>query len=226
MGLGWGLAWQTALAQFNGRISKNLLRYLFWGIFIASWAGSKLFFILFSKTDYTFEVLNKSSFWLGGGFVFFGGLTFGVLFVYLSSKFISQKVPYQRFLPCMVLGHGIGRIGCFLAGCCFGIPYSGFGHIHLHGEGRIPVQLIEAFFLFFLFFILRRDSVLSSWKKTLGIYGLVYGVGRIVLERMRGDLVRGSLWDLSTSTVIGIILSLLGLFLLKRESALLRSHRK
>ena len=71
---------------------------------------------------------NSNSNLLGSGFVFYGGLFGGILGYYLGVKIakcnFSDFVSFFVFIVPLV--HGFGRIGCFCAGCCYGIPYEGF----------------------------------------------------------------------------------------------------
>ena len=77
MGLGWGVAYQLFFASVD--LKNKFAQILFWGIFISSWIGSKLFFYLTTESLTQSEVLTQASFWTGGGFVFYGGFLF-VLF--------------------------------------------------------------------------------------------------------------------------------------------------
>jgi phosphatidylglycerol---prolipoprotein diacylglyceryl transferase len=94
----------------------------------------------------------------------------------------------------VVLAHAIGRIGCFFAGCCYGVPTESFlgvvfphGHAHLEfpGESLYPTQLFEAGFLFILFILLNK--VKSFKNKEVEVYLVGYGVWRILIEFIRGD---------------------------------------
>ena len=96
-----------------------------------------------------------------GGNVFYGGLLGGIL----AAMIILKIRPQYRYLldiaaPAIPLFHFFGRIGCFLAGCCFGIE-SIFGFTAYHsiveeanGIHRFPVQLLEALVNLVIFFIL------------------------------------------------------------------------
>ena len=119
---------------------------------------------------------------------------------------------------CIPAGHCLGRVGCFLGGCCFGKPTdSAFGVVFPEGSdpygfygGAIavhPTQLYEAAFLLALFF------VLFFWlkKDALPFYCILYGAWRFGIEFLRAD-DRGSLFGLplSPSQVISVALFILG----------------
>lgn len=142
------------------------------------------------------------------GFVFYGGL-FGVLiFVWLMTKKDKEKQDrvFKLIIPAIPLFHGFGRIGCMLAGCCYGIELDDYWQLGFVEFDRVPVQLIEACFefaLFVVFIILEsRKSKLYDIKS----YLVLYSIFRFIIEFFRGDEARG-IWvfGLSTSQMISII---------------------
>ena len=144
---------------------------------------------------------------LGGGFVFYGGL-FGVLFgLYRYSKKhgLNKKSVNNMVTPAIPLFHFIGRIGCFLSGCCYGYKLS--SDISLFGIltiDRFPTQIIEAVFnllLFIIIVIFQKKKPQLSWLK---IYLFSYAVFRFIIEFTRGDAIRGMLLGVSTSQIISI----------------------
>ena len=149
-----------------------------------------------------------------GGSVFYGGLLGGIL----TAVIILKKRPQYRYLldivtPAIPLFHFFGRIGCFLAGCCFGIESSfGFTYDHsiieeANGINRFPVQLLEALINIILFFILdifRRKNFFK--QNIIYLYLLFYSVARFFLEFLRGDEYRGFVFVLSTSQIISILI--------------------
>lgn len=158
------------------------------------------------------------------GATFYGGLLGGAAVFLLGYFLVGKKlcgdlpVKYLRevtgIVACGVaLAHGIGRIGCFCAGCCYGLPTEAWYGIFLPAVGKkvIPTQLIEAGFLFLLFIVL---SVLAFKTKAscLGVYLTVYAVFRFFIEFFRGD-DRGALFGtaLSPSQIWSIVLLLVGI---------------
>ena len=215
MGIAWGVSFNIfkgLLAKHNPTFKKANL--YFGGVFIASWIGAKLFFILTTKSISPDQYALSANFWLGGGFVFYGGLIFGLLFSILFIFATKQKIQdLNTLVPPLILGHGLGRIGCFLAGCCFGKEWN------LLFFQRYPVQLLEAFSLFALSVYSLR--LVQKKRSPIVFYIISYSILRFVLEFMRGDLIRG-VWSfgLSTSQIISmclIIFSTLGLFVLKKK---------
>lgn len=166
---------------------------------------------------------------LSSGFVVFGGLIGGVLTAYWYCR--KKKTDFWRTfdlaVPAVALAQCIGRIGCFLAGCCYGRPTDGiFGVVFQAssyaptGVRLVPIQLVSSgldFLNFILLFILWRKKCLK--KGMVGaVYIITYSVGRFFLEFFRGDLNRGAVGLLSTSQFISIFTVLIGVLMLVYRS--------
>ena len=135
-----------------------------------------------------------------GSINFLGGLIGGFAVFYILMKYY-YKFPNKNMwhisntiITGVVLAHAIGRIGCFFAGCCFGIPTESFlgvvfphGHAHsLYPDTSVfPTQLFEAAFLFIMFILFNKVKWFQN--KELEAYLIGYGVWRIAIEFIRGD---------------------------------------
>ena len=207
--------------------------YMLLYAFIGAIVGAKLLYLITSVEVYWLPQLSfeyNMKYWLllisGGGLVFYGGLI-GALLGALRYV-VHFKAPISAMLDLGFAGvplfHAFGRIGCFMAGCCYGVEYHGalsvtFPESNLGnappGEELLPVQLIEAALNLILWAVLlilyRRSS--RRWLTT-GLYLTCYGVMRFVLEFFRGDLIRGSVFSLSTSQFISIFIVAAGVLLL------------
>lgn len=181
-----------------------------------------------------------------GGLVFYGGLIGGVFGAYCYCKqFKVDFIPFLNvFAPLIPLMHGFGRIGCFLAGCCYGIEYHGFLSVQfpyneivpeLSEVPRFPVQLVEASLNFLVFLILLYLLKKKDMKQgqLMGIYLLYYTVARYLLEFLRGDRIRGGVGIFSTSQLISILLLPVGIILVRgkwmsnwKNSNRKNSHKK
>lgn len=148
------------------------------------------------------------------GFTFYGGLiTGGVFFSAVCCSHFGWKIAWQCLniltIP-LVIAHGIGRLGCFFAGCCHGIPLQS-NHIlstlfHSH-----PTQLYESGFLLLLgvaLFTLRKHQV-----SPVPVYLMTYGIFRFFIEFLRAD-DRGFAYGLSTSQWISLILVVIAVAIL------------
>ncbi len=169
---------------------------------------------------------------IGEGFVFYGGLLFGALGAYLGTLLMKESVSAVCFavVPALPLGHAFGRLGCFFAGCCYGVPYDGPGSVVfpvLAPQAVFPVQLLESFLnllLFALLLVLRRRRV--SGEKLLLLYFTVYSVLRFLLEYLRGDSVRGAWGDFSTSQWISLLILAASVVLFLKDRRRRRSIQK
>lgn len=194
--------------------------------------GGKLLFILidipnmmsyysingFDFLDLTVERVIKS------GIVYYGGLIGGLLGIFCYAKLfkLSFLKICDSFAPFVPLGQGFGRLGCFFGGCCYGVETdSSFSFVLANDELgllRIPVQLYESLFCFF---VLCPLLLWCSSKKqrhsgaVVGLYLTVYAIWRFIIEFWRGDSIRGSLGLFSTSQWISLFLLPMGLILLK-----------
>lgn len=192
MGLAWGVGYQIFLAHIEEE-QRARAQILFWGSFISAWLGAKIFFIITSGNSLSPEFLQSSNFWMGGGFVFYGGFLAGALFYllfYLKFRFSTQWIKWTVVAVCFA--HAIGRVGCLLAGCCYGKVTQAWWGIHLHGHYRHPTQILEAIALVILGSILIRVKHIPL---VLASYLAGYGLIRFMIEILRGDLLRGS-WAL------------------------------
>lgn len=171
--------------------------------------------------DSLFKIEEKGKFELEGA-TFYGGLLcalilFPVLLSFNRKRAVSIYDRMCDFATCIPAGHFFGRIGCFLGGCCFGVPtdsifgvvfpegsapYQAYGGVAVH-----PTQLYEAAVLLVIFVIL----ILFGKKHALPLYMMLYGLGRYVVECFRGD-DRGSVGviPLSPAQFISLLLILAG----------------
>ncbi len=150
------------------------------------------------------------------GMVFYGGLFGAIIALHIYSnvnKSVSKKDLFDVFSVSVPLFHCFGRIGCFFAGCCYGVE-SDFGIISYfntsathYGVSRFPVALVEAFGNLLIFFLLLYFfKKIKFAGKLVFVYLLMYAPLRFVLEFFRGDEVRGFIFGLSTSQFISVLI--------------------
>ncbi|MBR5364781.1 MAG: prolipoprotein diacylglyceryl transferase [Clostridia bacterium] len=189
-------------------IGGYLAGYLFQGIY--DWLGGAPF-RLSAATGSTF---------LGG---LLGGLAILSLVYFVGGHFIfpDTREHVARFPDVMdgyaaglALGHGFGRIGCLMAGCCHGLPSEHGIYFPELGYKAIPTQLYEAIFLFILAAVLWR---LVTRTRGIGpaVYFIAYGVFRFTLEFWRGDDRGKTVIDfLTPSQLVSVLLVISGITLL------------
>lgn len=167
---------------------------------------------LYSTFDTTGEFIRYIAD-IASGMVFYGGLYGGLLAGFLWIRYKKHPIGLYAdvFAVVIPLFHTFGRIGCFFAGCCYGVEWEhGIqGRVLNSGEceliPRFPVQLLEASLLLLLFAVLLALFLRGKVQgKLMSVYLSVYAVLRFILEFFRGDAVRGHLLFLSTSQWISL----------------------
>lgn len=233
IGFGLGLLVVLYLCKYY-KIKRDDAFYCFLYAAIGVLIGAKLLYFItniptiISNWDELIHDLPTLATIAFGGLVFYGGLLGGVFGIWAYCK--QFKLPFKDMIltavPVVPLVHGIGRIGCFFAGCCYGIEYNGWGSVTFqnaidpvaNGVPRLPVQLIEAGcnIIIFIILICLFKKFLNTYK-TLGIYCILYSIVRFVLEFFRGDAVRGVWFGISTSQIISIGIFIVGIVILVKE---------
>jgi len=119
---------------------------------------------------------------------FLGGL---LLYKNKEKEYINRFVEFTSIAgACISSAHAFGRIGCFFAGCCYGVETNSFLGVVFHGhtEKRLPTQLFESAFLFILCaVIIVLNFKIKDFKFGLVIYTIGYGIWRFFIEYIRGD---------------------------------------
>jgi len=151
--------------------------YLIIIIIISGLIGSRLGYVFLNFSFYQKDLLKIFRFWKGG-FIWQGGFILAFLIIFLILK--NDKENLGKWLDAGILGiligHSIGRIGCFLNGCCYGITTNIPWAIKFPNLGdnllRHPTQLYESlsYFLIFCFLLIysqkihpvRKDRTLNS----------------------------------------------------------------
>lgn len=179
---------------------------------VAGFLGAKLLFVIVEFQDF---LKNPMSVLGSEGFVVYGGIIAGVLSAILYCR--VKKMEFLKYFdlaaPSIALAQGFGRIGCFLAGCCYGretdswcgvvFPAGGQAPV---GEKLIPTQLFSSAGDFAIVLVLILYYKKSKHTGDVGaLYMLLYGIGRFVIEFFRSD-DRGAIGVLSTSQAISIVI--------------------
>ena len=202
--------------------------------------------LLHVVVEWDYYSANPSAIFLSrDGFVFLGGFVGAVLCSTWYTRKNHQSIlgVADLFAPYLALAQGIGRIGCFLYGCCFGkvcsLPWAvhfpvdspaytlqlNEGLLDIHATSSLaihPTQIYHSLFNFLHFGILLIIRSKQKFRGQLAMcYLMIYSVGRFMVEIYRGDSYRGVYHYLSTSQIISILLFIGGLlgFLLFRKRA-------
>lgn len=193
--------------------------------------GGKVFYILTEFSRFLSDPVSIIK-EFGNGFVVYGAIIFGMItiYVYCRRKSWDMLEILDLTVPAVALAQGFGRIGCFLAGCCYGkettshlsvvFPAGGLAPVgvHLH-----PTQLYSAAFdVLLALFLLWLSKKNKKSGVIFSMYLILYSIGRFIVEYFRGD-PRGNVSMLSTSQFIAIFILVLGISVLVLQ---LRKGRK
>ncbi|MEW6009429.1 MAG: prolipoprotein diacylglyceryl transferase [Candidatus Omnitrophota bacterium] len=199
-------------------IDLNLIYDLFFWIIICAILGARLLYIL---TNLKFFLSNPSEIFKlhHGGLSWFGGLAFGFLAVVIITK--NRHIAFLRiadiFAPFLALGQAIGRIGCFLNGCCYGKPTQSIFGIHFPGflKPLHPTQLYSflSLFLIFIVLILYKRKAKPAQGKVFFLYLMLCGLERFISEFFRGDTIITPVFNLTLFQVFSLTLILSAGFL-------------
>ncbi|MBY0553691.1 prolipoprotein diacylglyceryl transferase [bacterium] len=176
-------------------------------LMLSGFVGGRLMHVFYEELNYylinPWQIL---AFW-NGGFVFLGGLISCLITgtIYARIKKISFGEWADFFTPLFSLAHALGRIGCFLSGCCFGsicfLPWA--------YSGRHPTALYLAVGEFVIFLVL----LLFEGKKAMPTKGslfvkwlLLHSLLRFNVEYFRDDFRGLFIFGLSISQIISLII--------------------
>lgn len=195
--------------------------------------GAKCAYLLLNFRRIPWREMGLMNVIADGGYIFYGGIPFGMGGLLLAGKI--HGIELRKYLrvcgPLLPLGHAFGRVGCSLAGCCYGVSYSGPLAVTYHHSliapntmPLFPVQLLEAVLLLGLAIVLLAAVLRGvSFPGMVGLYFGGYAVMRFGLEFLRGDLERGVAAGLSTSqwisvgVLVGLIAWQCGSIIIKRR---------
>lgn len=190
------------------------------GAGLSAVVGARVLFVLTQL--FSGKAWNELGDWWQGGLVFYGGLFGALAFLFLYSRWRRLAVVplFNTAAPAIALAHAVGRVGCFLNGCCHGSPADAPWGVtmtdprvlsSLKGVPIHPVQLYEAALLVVLALLLWR---VASWRsRRFVIYLVGYAGIRFAMEFFRGDALRGTWGLFSTSQWISLAIIPLAVFL-------------
>ncbi|MEA2082604.1 MAG: prolipoprotein diacylglyceryl transferase [Elusimicrobiota bacterium] len=215
-------AWFVLKKDTAGRIAERRLEDIAFYSLVWGFLAARLFHFVFWDFETLFSKPLEFFYIWHGGLAVGGGIIGGfAALVYFSKK---EKIPFAGFCDYfaapMILGQAIGRIGCFLAGCCYGsscghwpgVIFSNPYSLAPAGVPIHPVQLYESALNFLLFAIIFRLPLKKTGLRTVS-YLAGYGTIRFFMEFIRGDTVPGFL-GLTIMQIIAIIFVIPPLFYL------------
>lgn len=185
-------------------------------VFVSGFFGGRLFHIFYEEPAYYIQDPLKIFYFWDGGFVYYGGFLAALLasgiFLYKTDR-TNWKTYFDLATPILSLSYIIGRLACFMAGCCFGktceLPWAVRG---LH-----PTQLYAIFMEALLLGIIlwlengqRKMPANSSNQKLFSgdiflLWVQGHALSRIIMEAFRDDF-RGAIYFMSISAWISTVL--------------------
>ena len=233
MALGYALALLTvsSLAERrqtagDGGLNRSQVGDLFIVLVVSSILGAKMGHVLFEASGHegvtgVWDLLRQDP-WHPlrleePGYVWYGGMiaALGAAWVYFRRRpYLNAWRLSDAFAPATMLGAAVGRTGCFMAGCCYGVPTDQpWGVTFFAAQGAVhPTQLYDAVaalslgvFLFWRFGRRRFDG------ENVALLLILYPLLRGLTEIFRGDPERGTFGVLSTSQALSIPLLFVGL---------------
>mgnify|MGYP001771640993 CR=1 FL=1 len=198
-------------ANKNGLSEDAVIDIAIWGL-LAGFLGAKLLYVIVEWKRFLADPLSV----LGSeGFVVYGGIIAGVLaaIIYCKRKKLVFLEYFDLCSASIALAQGFGRIGCFLAGCCYGRETTSSlgvvfpeGSLAPAGVKVLPTQLFSSAGDFGIMFVLLWHY---HHRKKVGdtgfLYMLLYGIGRFGIEFLRNDN-RGEVGIFSTSQFISLFI--------------------
>jgi len=188
--------WLMELQAHKHGLDKTLIVDL--GVFVmaGSVIGSRLMYVATHWSEYSSNPWQALAVW-EGGLTFYGGFILGTLTaaVFCRVRRISFWTIADIAAPGFAMGLGLGRIGCFLNGCCFGKPsqlpwavqFPAYGASGLTSGCAVhPTQLYEALFGFATFGLLwtmRNKKIFSG--SSICLFFLLYGIWRLLSDQFR-----------------------------------------
>ncbi|MDY7039218.1 MAG: prolipoprotein diacylglyceryl transferase, partial [Thermodesulfobacteriota bacterium] len=180
-------------------------------------AASRAMYVLMNASYFILNPLDIFKIWQGG-LVFSGGIIGVVLsiFWYVRRHNLSLWKTCDMWAPATAIGQAIGRIGCFMAGCCYGRPTDlSWGVVFTHHHSLAPLDIplhptqvyssISGFIIFFITILLYSkkefDGQVTLW------FLILHSTARLTIERFRGD-DRGMFLntDMSTTQLVAMLI--------------------
>jgi len=191
-------------------------------VLIAGLIGAKVLLIVVEWGYYARNPREILSILQSGG-VFYGGLlgALPVAWWYARKHALPPWRTADALAPAVVIGQAIGRMGCFMAGCCYGQPADVPWAVTFrdpYAQRTVgtpldtpihPTQIYEALACLLIFVVLMRLAPRKRFDGQIGLtYVFLYSIARFGIEFARGDSIRGQVFGLSTSQFIAVLVVL------------------
>jgi phosphatidylglycerol---prolipoprotein diacylglyceryl transferase len=207
----------------RGSVSSDTIYDLVLWILISSIIGARIMYVIFSLKEYLHHPLGIFILWRGG-LVFYGGLIGAAIatIIFCRVRRIDLRIIGDWLGAALPLGHMFGRIGCFLAGCCYGLPakvpwavtFRNPNCLAPEGIPLHPTQLYSALEQLFIFALVWK---LKDRPHTRGgmfiLYLLFSSAFRFTDEFFRGDKIPRVFYGITATQLIAVCIFLTGVAL-------------
>ncbi len=214
----------SRLGRQDGLDPQQIIDLCFY-ILISSLVGARILYVIVEFDYFAQHPLDIFKFWKGG-LVFYGGLILAVIVAYVYMK--KKEMPIWKtadvLAPSIAIGQVIGRWGCYFAGCCYGVKTDvPWAVVFTDPKSLAPLNIplhptqiylsLNAIVIFGILMWLRRHKSFDG--QIIWSYGVLYSIGRFIIEYYRGD-DRGYAVEslLSTSQFIGLFVLAVSIFML------------
>ncbi len=193
-----------------------------WVIF-SGLIGARVFYIIGFPGPFLNDPLSVFALW-EGGMVFYGGLVFSMVTIILFCR--SRNIPVLRAFdiatPAAAVGYAIGRVGCLLNGCCYGVPCS-LPWAMTFPESMVPVHptqiysIVSGLIIFAVVWAVYRRKAYDGQVLLWGV--VMYSVYRFIVESFRFNLLNWAGLSPSQWISIALLAVCTGVILIVRKKA-------
>ncbi len=198
------------------KLSDAAIWVLVWGVL-----GARLFYLL-QNIGHFREHPDELMTLQFQGLTSFGGVLFGAAYLIYWAKRCGYAVRavLDTVAPAMLVGHAVGRVGCYLNGCCYGgqcppdMPLA----LHVHGLSYTvhPAQLYDALMNLAAYaFLVWREKRGLALGQASGLFLMLHGLARFIYEYWRVGETAERLWNLpiTEAQAVAGFMCLLGVWL-------------
>ena len=197
LGLFAALQYAVYKAKAKGIAESKMLDIVLYAV-VAGLVGARLTYVLTNFSFYYRNISDIFKIW-EGGLVFYGGFIAGLITIIIYVR-LNPEIKFWQLTdilaPAVSLGHVFGRVGCLLAGCCYGKPSSLPWAVKFVNADSLapkdvclhPTQIYESLGNLAIFLILDRfNKTEHKSGQTVLAYMALYGIMRFLMEFLRGD---------------------------------------
>lgn len=219
IGMALGVFIACKNAKFRGLVADDFILAACYVLPLAI-IGARLYYVTFSGETYSFGEIFRI--W-DGGMAIYGGVIGGAIGVALFCLIHKKNFldVADVVAPSLILGQAIGRIGCYFAGCCYGIEVTNESLMwfplstQINGVWHLSTFFYESLWnllAFVILLILLRKNKYKFRGSSIAMYFILYGIGRAWIEALRGDSLY--IGAIKVSQLLSILLIIGGLLLI------------